>query len=87
MATENGDMLLVKFFSITSFILNILLWVFVITTNDIKGIALDKAESIERNMEVLESRLDAVEECHRIDTVVVNMCIQDYVKVKNNIKK
>ena len=87
MSVEINDIKINKILGVTNLVLIILLWVFVITVNDIRGKAIDKAEDLEDRVELLESRVETVETLHTIDTIVVNMCIQDYIKVKNNIKK
>ena len=84
---EKADMRLTKWLGIINTALIIMLWIFTITVNDIKGKALDRATKAEEKVQLLEQRLDAYESLPRMDTIVINMNLNEYIKTTNKNKK
>jgi len=82
-----GDMKLLKFLCIFNTVATVLLWVFVLVTSDLKGIAMDRTEELARKQKQLEEKVEFIQESAKVDTLVVRMTIDEIKQVKNNIKK
>ena len=70
-----------KIMCVANLVFNLLLWFFVITSNEVKKVSLDRVEDIELRLDVIEA--------NQADTIVIN--INNYVdynnKTINNKKK